>query len=95
MLDKVIKRVQDRRNSAKDRRDSNSYQKLEESGVERISDADLKKYTGKTREELNEWAKNRSGVAGNQGGGDMATGKATGSRGYQSSKGYGGWGGWS
>ncbi len=34
-----------------------------------VSDEDVKKYTGKDRDELNEWARDRPGVGGNQGAG--------------------------
>lgn len=57
-----------------------------------ISDEDMKKYTGMTKAELQEWAKDRPGVAGNQAAGKLAMGGATGFGGYETSQGYGGWG---
>jgi hypothetical protein len=57
-----------------------------------ISDADLLKYTGKSRAELKDWAKDRPGVAGNQLAGKLAMGPASGLGGSQASEGYGGWG---
>ncbi|KAF5517599.1 hypothetical protein CGCA056_v010905 [Colletotrichum aenigma] len=57
-----------------------------------ISDEDLLKYTGKTREEINAWAKDRPGVAGNQAAGTLAAGPATGFGGMATSDGFGGWG---
>lgn len=87
MLDKVLRKVQSRRNSARDRHDAGGYQKLETAGVERISDEDLLKYTGKTRAELQELAKNRHNVVE-----EPRTGRAPGFRGYESVKGRVGWG---
>jgi hypothetical protein len=57
-----------------------------------ISDADLKKFTGKTRDELNAWAKDRPGVAGNQAAGTLAMGPASGLGGLGAAEGLGGWG---
>jgi hypothetical protein len=57
-----------------------------------ISDADLAKYTGKTRAELKEWAKDRPGVGGNQPAGKLAMGPAVGLGGVATGEGYGGWG---
>ncbi|KAG7288523.1 hypothetical protein NEMBOFW57_004876 [Staphylotrichum longicolle] len=57
-----------------------------------ISDEDMVKYTGMTKAEMQEWAKDRPGVAGNQPAGKLAMGSATGFGGYETSKGYGGWG---
>jgi hypothetical protein len=93
MLDKVIRKVQMRRASATYGNEAGRYHKLETSGVEQISDEDLLRYTGKTRAELHEWARDRPGIAGDQAAGDSRMRKqATGLRGYQSAKGYGGWG---
>ncbi|AEO67478.1 uncharacterized protein THITE_2116361 [Thermothielavioides terrestris NRRL 8126] len=58
----------------------------------KISDADLQKYTGMNREQLNAWAKDRPGVAGNQLAGKLAMGQASGFGGLETSQGYGGWG---
>ncbi|KAK4151858.1 hypothetical protein C8A00DRAFT_16771 [Chaetomidium leptoderma] len=57
-----------------------------------ISDADLLKYTGKTKEELNEWSKDRPGVGKNQPAGKLAMGPAVGLGGLEVADGYGGWG---
>lgn len=57
-----------------------------------ISDEDMKKYTGRTKGEINEWAKTAPGVAGNQAAGKIDAGPATGFGGLEASQGYGGWG---
>jgi hypothetical protein len=57
-----------------------------------ISDADLLKYTGKTKDELQTWAKDRPGVAGNQAAGTLVMGSTTGLGGMAAAEGYGGWG---
>ncbi|KAH6641932.1 hypothetical protein F5144DRAFT_481825 [Chaetomium tenue] len=57
-----------------------------------ISEADLLKYTGKTNDELQAWAKDRPGVAGNQPAGKLAMGSTTGLGGMAAAEGYGGWG---
>ncbi|KAB5522058.1 hypothetical protein GE09DRAFT_500076 [Coniochaeta sp. 2T2.1] len=59
-----------RRNSSTSENEAGRYHKLDttsrRAGVGQVSDEELLKYIGKTREELIEWAKNRPGVAGNQ-----------------------------
>lgn len=51
------------------------YQDLKRgSGTSALSDEELMKYTGKTREELNEWSKTAPGVAGNQRAGSLTAG---------------------
>lgn len=50
------------------------------------------KYTGKTMAEIKAWSKDRPGVAGNQAAGKLSMGPASGFGGYETSKGYGGWG---
>ncbi|CEJ80024.1 hypothetical protein VHEMI00231 [[Torrubiella] hemipterigena] len=57
-----------------------------------ISDEDLLKYTGKTREEFEEFKKDTPGVAGNQLAGKLAMGGTSGLAGAATSGGYGGWG---
>lgn len=57
-----------------------------------FSDEDLVKYTGMTKAEMQEWAKDRPGVAGNQPAGKLAMGPASGFGSYETSNGYGGWG---
>ncbi|KAF9876537.1 hypothetical protein CkaCkLH20_05945 [Colletotrichum karsti] len=71
------------------------YQRYEDKKTGRdkvIPDEDLLKYTGKTREEINAWAKDRPGVAGNRAAGTLAMGPATGFGGAAAADGYGGWG---
>ncbi|KAG7286410.1 hypothetical protein NEMBOFW57_008720 [Staphylotrichum longicolle] len=57
-----------------------------------ISEEDMLKYTGKTKAELQDWAKDRPGVAGNQAAGTLAMGPASGLGGAAASEGFGGWG---
>ncbi|KAF4966257.1 hypothetical protein FSARC_6056 [Fusarium sarcochroum] len=57
-----------------------------------LSDEDILKYTGKTRDELNTWAETQPGVAGNQLAGRAAMGPTTGLGGMAMADGYGGWG---
>lgn len=57
-----------------------------------VSDADLKKYTGMTRGELNDWARDRPHVAGNQLAGSITVGPASGLGGMAAGDGFGGWG---
>ncbi|PHH79607.1 hypothetical protein CDD80_4369 [Ophiocordyceps camponoti-rufipedis] len=55
-----------------------------------ISDDDIKKYTGKTRDELATWADSRPGVGKNQLAGKLALGSAM--SGVAAGEGCGGWG---
>ncbi|KAB5522851.1 hypothetical protein GE09DRAFT_494281 [Coniochaeta sp. 2T2.1] len=60
-----------RRNSSISEQEAGRYHKLDtpscrRRGAAQVSDEELLKYIGKTREELIEWAKHRPGVAGNQ-----------------------------
>jgi len=57
-----------------------------------VSDADLKKYTGMIRDELNDWGRDRPYVAGNQLAGSITAGPASGLGGAAAGEGYGGWG---
>ncbi|POR31690.1 hypothetical protein TPAR_08099 [Tolypocladium paradoxum] len=57
-----------------------------------ISDEDLKKYTGKTRDEFDAFAANTPGVGRNQLAGKMSVGPASGLGGLAAGEGYGGWG---
>ncbi|WYZ42703.1 hypothetical protein EsH8_VI_000402 [Colletotrichum jinshuiense] len=71
------------------------YQRYQEkkSGRDKvISDEDLVKYTGKTRDEINAWAQDRPGVAGNRAAGTLTAGPASGFGGAATAGGYGGWG---
>lgn len=56
-----------------------------------VSDEELKKYTGMTRDELNDWARDRPHVAGNQLAGSITVGPASGFGGMAAGEGYGGW----
>lgn len=57
-----------------------------------ISDEDMLKYTGKTKAQVNEWAKTAPGVAGNQAAGKLDMGPTSGLGGVATADGYGGWG---
>ncbi|RGP61565.1 hypothetical protein FSPOR_9891 [Fusarium sporotrichioides] len=57
-----------------------------------LSDEDIKKYTGKTREELKTWADSTPGVGKNQLAGRAMIGEAPGIAGVAMADGYGGWG---
>lgn len=57
-----------------------------------VSDADLKKYTGMTRDEINDWARDRPHVAGNRLAGSIDVGPASGLGGTAAGEGFGGWG---
>ncbi|KAK4209754.1 hypothetical protein QBC37DRAFT_351297 [Rhypophila decipiens] len=57
-----------------------------------ISDEELLKYTGKTKEQIVDWGKNAPGVAGNQLAGKLAMGGTTGLGGMAAGEGFGGWG---
>ncbi|CAN8097570.1 unnamed protein product [Discula destructiva] len=61
-------------------------------GTSQISDEDMKRYIGKTKAELGEWAKDRPGVGGNKNAGDITIGPASGLGGVAAADGYGGWG---
>ncbi|KAL1863883.1 hypothetical protein Daus18300_008032 [Diaporthe australafricana] len=72
------------------------YQRYEDAKTGRnrppISDADLQKHTGMTRDELGDWARDRPHVAGNQRAGAINVGPASGLGGLAAGEGYGGWG---
>jgi len=57
-----------------------------------ISDEDVKKYTGKTKEELAEWARVTPYVGGNRPAGTLAMGDVAALGGIEVGVGYGGWG---
>ncbi|KAM4066226.1 hypothetical protein HRG_000361 [Hirsutella rhossiliensis] len=57
-----------------------------------LSDEDIKKYTGKSRDELNAWAEDQPGVGKNQLAGKLAVGGASGLAGAAAGAGFGGWG---
>ncbi|KAF6810600.1 hypothetical protein CPLU01_15271 [Colletotrichum plurivorum] len=68
------------------------YRRVQDSKRGEISDADVLKYTGMSKESLSQWASNRPGVAGNQAAGSIAAGNTTGLGGMMAGEGYGGWG---
>lgn len=69
------------------------YQRFKDAKASKpISDKDMEKYTGMTRDELQDWAKDRDGVAGNQAAGKLDAGAASGFAGYEAAQGVGGWG---
>lgn len=69
------------------------YQRYQDSKRgEPISDADLLKYTGKTRDEFDGWKETQPGVGRNQLAGTLAMGNAAGLGGVATAAGYGGWG---
>jgi hypothetical protein len=57
-----------------------------------VSDEDILKYTGKTRDQLNAWAENQPGVGKNQLAGRAAVGSTSGLGGMAAAEGLGGWG---
>lgn len=69
------------------------YQRFKDAKASKpISDKDLEKYTGMNKEELQDWAKDREGVAGNQAAGKINASPASGFAGYEAAHGVGGWG---
>jgi len=68
------------------------YQRFHDSKTREISNDEVLKYTGKTKDEIREWGKNRPDVAGNQAAGKLDMGPATGLGGVATAEGYGGWG---
>ncbi|RBR24635.1 uncharacterized protein FIESC28_02568 [Fusarium coffeatum] len=57
-----------------------------------LSDEDIQKYTGKSREELKTWADSTPGVGKNQLAGKATVGDVSGFGGMAMGDGYGGWG---
>lgn len=57
-----------------------------------LSDEDILRATGKTRDELKEWADKTPGVGKNQLAGKINAGETTGLGGMAAADGYGGWG---
>ncbi|TWU72174.1 hypothetical protein ED733_000585 [Metarhizium rileyi] len=69
------------------------YQKYQDKkGPRPISDEDILRYTGKSRDELNSWADGQPGVGRNQLAGKLAMGNASGLGGVATAAGFGGWG---
>ena len=76
-----------------DKSDKSLYQRYQDKKKSQpISDEDLKKYTGKSREELKAWADTQPGVGKNQLAGKITQGPASGLGGVAAADGYGGWG---
>ncbi|PTB65675.1 hypothetical protein BBK36DRAFT_1159815 [Trichoderma citrinoviride] len=57
-----------------------------------LTDEDILKYTGKTRDQLNAWAETQPGVGKNQPAGKISVGSASGFVGAGAGEGLGGWG---
>jgi len=68
------------------------YRRFHDAKRGEISPEEVLKYTGRTKEEINEWAKNEPGVAGNRAAGTLSMGATTGLGGMSAADGYGGWG---
>ncbi|KAM7186043.1 hypothetical protein V8F33_012034 [Rhypophila sp. PSN 637] len=68
------------------------YQDAKSGRNKTISDEELLKYTGKTKDQIVDWGKNTPGVAGNRLAGTLAMGGTTGLGGMAASEGFGGWG---
>ncbi|KAK0734600.1 hypothetical protein B0T26DRAFT_634073 [Lasiosphaeria miniovina] len=68
------------------------YQRFRDSKTGEISEEDVLKYTGKSKSQIMEWAKNEPGVAGNRAAGTLTMGETTGFGGLATAEGYGGWG---
>ncbi|KAL1868249.1 hypothetical protein Daus18300_005973 [Diaporthe australafricana] len=79
--------------SADDQGKKSLYQRYKDAKSSKpMSEEDLKKHTGMSREELKDWAKDRDGVAGNQAAGKLDAGPASGFAGLEAAHGVGGWG---
>lgn len=57
-----------------------------------LSEEEIMKYTGKSRDEINKWAETTPGVGKNQLAGKAAVGNASGLGGVAMADGFGGWG---
>ena len=68
------------------------YRRFQDAKRGELSEADILKYTGKSKGEIREWGKNRPGVAGNQAAGKLDMGATTGFGGVAAAEGFGGWG---
>lgn len=76
-----------------DQGEKSLYQRFKDAKASKpIPDKDLEKYTGMTKDELQDWAKDKDGVAGNQAAGKLNAGPASGFAGYEAAHGVGGWG---
>ncbi|KAJ2898978.1 uncharacterized protein MKZ38_003547 [Zalerion maritima] len=74
---------------AKPEQKKSLYQRWTESKRGEISDAEVLKYTGKTKEEIREWGRNRPGVTGNQAAGKVNVGPSSGTSGVIAANSYG------
>lgn len=68
------------------------YRRYEDAKRGPLSDDDIKKYTGMSKDQISDWSKDRPGVAGNRNAGDITVGPASGFGGVAAGEGYGGWG---
>lgn len=68
------------------------YQRFQDAKTRDISNDEVLKYTGKTKDEIREWGKDRPNVAGNQAAGKLDMGGTSGLGGMATAEGYGGWG---
>lgn len=68
------------------------YEDAKSGRNKQISDDDLEKHTGMTRDELQKWAQSRPGVGGNRFAGDITAGHMSGLGGAAACEGLGGWG---
>ncbi|KAK1506922.1 hypothetical protein CTAM01_03254 [Colletotrichum tamarilloi] len=68
------------------------YRRFQDSKKGEISDADVLKYTGMSKDALNGWAADRPGVGGNRAAGSITAGSPSGLGGMMAETGYGGWG---
>ncbi|KAI3529844.1 hypothetical protein CSPX01_15223 [Colletotrichum filicis] len=68
------------------------YRRFQDSKRGEISDADVLKYTGMSKDTLNGWAADRPGVGGNRAAGSITAGSPSGLGGMMAETGYGGWG---
>ncbi|KAJ0163008.1 hypothetical protein CTA2_3650 [Colletotrichum tanaceti] len=68
------------------------YRRFQDSKKGDISDADVLKYTGMSKDALSEWATDRPGVGGNRAAGSIDAGNPSGLGGMMAGSGYGGWG---
>ncbi|KAK5660602.1 hypothetical protein OQA88_13165 [Cercophora sp. LCS_1] len=68
------------------------YRRFQDAKRGELSEEDVLKYTGKSKDEIREWGKDRPGVAGNQAAGKLDMGGTSGLGGMATGEGYGGWG---
>ncbi|KAH7171311.1 hypothetical protein EDB81DRAFT_636458 [Dactylonectria macrodidyma] len=77
----------------KDKKKPSLFQRMQDQKKSKpLSDEDILKYTGKTRDELKTWSESTPGVGRNQLSGRMAMGNTSGLGGMAAAEGYGGWG---